>query len=82
MLRRAVEHTAIGPSDVVLVTQGGRVFHATVKGSGVGGYTIEPHDRTVRARVARSHEIIDHWLHAERAVAVSDGQLSLELSAH
>jgi hypothetical protein len=75
---RPVDLDAIRPQDVVLVSTGGRVFHATVSGRGVGGFSIEPHDRTVRARHARPGELVDHWLHAERAQAIPDGQLSLE----
>jgi hypothetical protein len=62
----------------VLVSQRGRTFYATVRGRGVGGLVIEPHDRTVRARRAAPGEVVDHWVHAERAEAGPDGQLALE----
>jgi hypothetical protein len=76
-----VDIDSIHPSDVVLVQQGGRLFHATIRGRGVGGFVIEPHDRDVRARQARPSEIADHWMHAERAAeAIAEGQLSLEVA--
>src|SRR4051812_21829604 len=73
-----VDIDTIHPSDVVLVQQGGRVFHATIRGRGVGGFVIEPHDRAVRARRAAASEIIDHWMHADRVDIAPDGQLTLE----
>jgi hypothetical protein len=75
-----VDMENIHPNDVVLVRQSGRVFHATVRGRGVGGFVIEPHDRAVRARHARPSEIAEHWMHAERASeAIAEGQLALEV---
>ena len=77
-----VDIDTIHPNDVVLVRQGGRVFHATVRGRGVGGFVIEPHDRAVRTRQARASEIAEHWMRADRAAeAIAEGQLSLEVVA-
>ena len=78
MAPRPVDTSAIQPTDIVRVQQGGRVFHATVRGRGVGGFAIEPHDRAVRSRRAAPHEIVDHWLHAARLEPAPDAQLSLE----
>jgi hypothetical protein len=75
---RPVDTSAIQPADIVRVQQGGRVFHATVRGRGVGGFAIEPHDRAIRARRAAASEIIDHWMHADRVDIAPDGQLTLE----
>ena len=75
----AVDLAAIHPNDVVLVSQRGRAFYATVRGRGVGGLVIEPHDRSVRARRASPAEVVDHWVHAERTETRPDGQLALEL---
>ena len=74
----AVDLALIHPNDVVLVSQRGRAFYATVRGRGIGGLVIEPHDRSVRARRCVPAEITDHWVHAERAEPVVDGQLALE----
>jgi hypothetical protein len=74
-----VDHAAIRPGDVVLVSQRGRTFHATVRGRGVGGLVIEPHDRSVRARRVAPAELVDHWFHAERAEPGLDGQLVLDV---
>jgi hypothetical protein len=74
---RPVDISAIRPTDIVRVQQSGRVFHATVRGRGVGGFAIEPHDRAVRSRRAAPAEIVDHWIHAGRTQVAPDGQLSL-----
>jgi hypothetical protein len=73
-----VDIDAIHPRDVVLVSQRGRTFYATVRGRGVGGLVVEPHDRTVRAHRAAPAEVVDHWVHAERAEPALEGQLALE----
>ena len=77
-MRVAIDLAAIHPNDVVLVSQRGRAYYATVRGRGIGGLVIEPHDRAVRARRCTAAEITDHWVHAERAEPVVDGQLALE----
>ena len=78
MPRPPVDVETVHAGDVVLVSSGGRVFHATVRGRGVGGFAIDPHDRGVRVRRARLEEVVEHWMRAERAQAIADGQLSLE----
>jgi hypothetical protein len=75
---RPVDHEAIHPRDVVLVNQRGLVFYALVKGRRGTGYAVEPAGRGARPTVARAGEIVDHWVHAERADAIADGQLALE----
>ena len=80
MAGRVVDLSQVQPRDVVLVSQRGRVFHATVQGAEVGGLVVAPHDPTVRARSVRPGEIIDHWVHSDRAEAVDDGQLALDLA--
>jgi hypothetical protein len=75
---RPVDHDAIHPRDVVLVNQRGQVFYALVKGRRGSGYAVEAAGRGARPTVVRASEIADHWVHAERAEAVPEGQLVLE----
>ena len=50
--------------DIVLVSKGGRLFHATVAGRGAAGaLAVVPLDRGVRHRVAAAREVVDHWAH-------------------
>ena len=56
----------------------GQVFYALVKGRRGSGYAVEPAGRGARPTVVRASEIADHWVHAERADAVPEGQLVLE----
>ena len=77
-MARPVDVSAIQPTDIVRVQQAGRVFHATVRGRGVGAFAIEPHDRTLRTRRAAPGEIIDHWVHASRTQLTAEGQLTIE----
>jgi hypothetical protein len=73
-----IDLASIHPNDVVLVSQRGRTFYATVRGRGLGGLVVEPHDRAVRSRRAAPAEVVDHWVHAERAETMLEGQLALE----
>ena len=73
-----VNTEAIHAGDIVHVAQAGRLFHATVRGRGVGGFVIEPHDRATRARRAAPGEIVGHWVHTSRTQVAPDGQLTLE----
>jgi len=75
---RVVDLSQVQPRDVVLVSQRGRVFHATVQGAEVGGLVVAPHDPTVRARSVRPGEIIDHWVHADRAEPMTAAQLAID----
>jgi hypothetical protein len=75
---RKVDLDAIHPRDVVLVNRRGQVFYALVKGRRGSGYAVEPNARGERPTVVRAGEIVDHWVHAERAEPVPDGQLVLE----
>lgn len=53
---------AIEREDLVLISHGGRLFHARVLGRELGGrYRIEPLDRRVRDRSAALVEIAGHW---------------------
>ena len=77
-MARPVDHEAIHPRDVVLVNQRGQLFYALVKGRRGSGYAVEPAGgRGSRPTIARAGEIVDHWVHAERAEAVAEGQLAL-----
>jgi hypothetical protein len=44
----------------------------------VGGPLVAAHDRTTRASIVRAGEIVDHWVHTERAEPIADDQLALE----
>jgi hypothetical protein len=72
---------AIETSDIVKVSERGRLFHAVVRGRGPGGrLLVEPIERGISHRQVGAREIVDHWAHADRAgdePAVSHGQLDL-----
>jgi hypothetical protein len=59
---------AIEASDIVRVSERGRLFHAVVRGRGPGGQLlVEPIERGISHRHASAREIVDHWTHARRA---------------
>ncbi len=54
------------PGDVVRVSAGGRMFHAIVRGSVIGGLEVEPIERGVPVRRVKARDVVDHWSHARR----------------
>ena len=57
---------SLGVGDLVLVSKGGRRFHARVVAVSRGTVRIEPIERGVSYRHASARELIDHWRHARR----------------
>ena len=57
---------SLGAGDLVLVSKGGRRFHARVVEVSRGTVRIEPIERGVSYRHASARELVDHWRHARR----------------
>jgi len=70
---------AIGVGDLVLVSKGGRRFHARVVEVSSGVVRFQPIERGVSYRHASARELIDHWRHARRRRA--PGEPTLEEQA-
>jgi hypothetical protein len=51
----------IAPGDLVLCAARGRVFHAEVRGTVVGGLRVAPLERGVGVRTVRAREVVEHW---------------------
>lgn len=61
-----VKLATVGAGDLVLVSKGGRRFHARVVGITEGVVRMEPLERGISYRHASAREVIDHWRHARR----------------
>lgn len=60
----AMRMAAIKPGDIVQCNKKGRLFHAKVKGAGVGGtLLVQPIERNISYRHIAASEIADHWSH-------------------
>ena len=57
---------SIGYGDLVLVSKGGRRFHARVLEVSSGTVRFEPIERGISYRHASARELVDHWRHARR----------------
>ena len=57
---------SIACDDLVLVSKGGRRFHARVLEVSHGTVRFEPIERGISYRHASARELIDHWRHARR----------------
>ena len=57
---------SIGRGDLVLVSKGGRRFHARVLEVARGTVRFEPIERGISYRHASARELVDHWRHARR----------------
>ena len=78
--RGAIDLNLIAPGDLVLVNKRGRLFHARVLGTHVGGgYSIAPLDRDVRHRHVAADELTEHWRRATRERPDPNWQLVLDL---
>ena len=69
----------IRSGDIVLVSKGGRRFHATVREVKDGVVAVEPIERGISYRHASAREVVDVWRRAAQAGAreIAKGQLSL-----
>ena len=63
----------------MLVSKGGRRFHATVREVKDGVVAVEPIERGISYRHASAREVVDVWHHAAQAGSreIAKGQLSL-----
>ena len=57
---------AIDKGDLVLISKGGRRFHARVLEVARGTVRFEPIERGISYRHASARELVDHWRHARR----------------
>ncbi len=57
---------SIGIGDVVLISKGGRRFHARVLEVSRGIVRFEPIERGISYRHASARELVDHWRHTRR----------------
>lgn len=69
----------IRSGDIVLVSKGGRRFHASVRLIRESVVELEPLERGISYRHASAREVLDVWHHRrpEPAGRVAKGQLSL-----
>lgn len=69
----------IRSGDIVLVSKGGRRFHATVRHIRDGVVELEPIERGISYRHASARELLDVWRQQrqDRPQEISTGQLSL-----
>lgn len=69
----------IRSGDIVLVSKGGRRFHATVRQIRQGVVELEPIERGISYRHASARELVGLWQRDRQATAgeVAKGQLSL-----
>ena len=57
---------SIDKGDLVLISKGGRRFHARVLEISRGTVRFEPIERGISYRHASARELVDHWRHARR----------------
>ena len=69
----------IRSGDIVLVSKGGRRFHATVQHVKDGVVAFEPIERGISYRHASAREVVDVWRRYVQSGAreIAKGQLSL-----
>jgi hypothetical protein len=69
----------IRSGDIVLVSKGGRRFHATVRQIRDGVVELEPIERGISYRHASARELLDVWRHhrPDGPLEIAKGQLSL-----
>lgn len=78
-MTRDVDVAAIAPGDLVLVSAGGRVFHARVLGrERAGRLAVAPLEARVRDRGALVHDVVEHWAHVGGRPRPAPGQPRLE----
>ena len=51
----------IAPGDVVRISAQGRVFHALVRGTVLGGLEVEPIERGILHRRVKLRDVVEHW---------------------
>jgi len=66
-----VQVDGIAPGDMVRVSAQGRIFHAVVRGSVLGGLDVDPIERGVGRRRVKAGDVVEHWARAGRPRAES-----------
>jgi hypothetical protein len=61
-----VQVDGIAPGDVVRISSQGRVFHAVVRGTVLGGLEVDPIERGVSVRRVKVRDVVEHWTRAAR----------------
>jgi len=61
-----VQVDGIAPGDMVRVSSQGRIFHAVVRGTVLGGLDVDPIERGVSRRRIKAGDVVEHWAHAVR----------------
>ena len=56
----------IAPGDMVRVSSQGRMFHAVVRGTVLGGLEVDPIERGVSLRRVKPRDVVEHWARAGR----------------
>ncbi len=56
----------IAPGDMVRVSSGGRMFHAVVRGTVLGGLDVDPVERGVSQRRVKARDVVEHWARTRR----------------
>ena len=56
----------IAPGDVVRISSQGRVYHAVVRGTVLGGLEVDPIERGVSQRRVKVRDVVEHWTRAAR----------------
>lgn len=56
---------------MVRVSAQGRVFHAVVRGSVLGGLDVDPIERGITVRRVKARDVVEHWARAGRPRAES-----------
>jgi len=51
---------------MVRVSSQGRIFHAVVRGSGLGGLDVDPIERGVSRRRVKARDVVEHWSRTSR----------------
>ena len=69
-----VQVDGIAPGDMVRISAQGRIFHAVVRGTVLGGLDVEPVERGISLRRVKARDVIEHWARAgrPRAAGVPD----------
>ncbi len=56
----------IAPGDMVRVSSGGRMFHAVVRGTFLGGLEVDPIERGIGRRRVKARDVVEHWARTAR----------------
>lgn len=63
----------IAPGDMVRVSAQGRMFHAVVRGTVLGGLEVDPVERGVTQRRVKLRDVVEHWARTTKPRTRSGG---------